>query len=43
MKNIFNSCQNDFGKGVRRDPGYVYGPLLPRTIYVGLKIGNALD
>ncbi len=42
MKNIFNAYQSDFDKGVDRDPSYVYGPGLPRTIYVGLQIGNAI-
>ncbi len=41
-KNIFNSYQNDFDSTVNRDPGYLYGPSLPRTIYFGLKIGNLL-
>ncbi|MFV0483548.1 MAG: TonB-dependent receptor [Bacteroidales bacterium] len=40
IKNIFNSYQSDFDKGVDRDPAYMYGPGLPRTIYLGLKIGN---
>jgi len=40
MKNIFNSYQDDFDRGIDRDPGYVYGPLQPRTIYFGLKLGN---
>ncbi|RKD91830.1 TonB-dependent receptor [Mangrovibacterium diazotrophicum] len=43
MKNIFNSYQKDFDTGVDRDPGYIYGPSLPRTIYFGIKIGNILD
>ncbi|HDS06125.1 MAG TPA: TonB-dependent receptor [Bacteroides sp.] len=42
MKNIFNSYQSDFDTGIGRDPGYMYGPLNPRTVYVGLKIGNQL-
>jgi outer membrane receptor for ferrienterochelin and colicins len=42
VKNIFNSYQNDFDTGVSRDPGYTYGPMLPRTIYAGVKIGNLL-
>jgi outer membrane receptor for ferrienterochelin and colicins len=42
MKNIFNSYQNDFDSGIDRDPGYVYGPMNPRTVYFGLKIGNFL-
>ena len=40
IKNIFNAYQNDFDMGIDRDPGYVYGPINPRTLYVGLKIGN---
>jgi len=42
VKNILNSYQNDFDKGINRDPGYVYGPMNPRTIYFGIKIGNSL-
>lgn len=42
VKNIFNSYQKDFDKGIDRDPSYVYGPGLPRTIFVGIKIGNLL-
>lgn len=40
VKNIFNSYQNDFDTGIDRDPAYIYGPVSPRTIYVGLKFGN---
>lgn len=40
MKNIFNSYQSDFDKGINRDPAYIYGPILPRQIYFGIKIGN---
>jgi outer membrane receptor for ferrienterochelin and colicins len=42
IKNIFNSYQDDFDKGADRDPGYVYGPGLPRMIYAGIKIGNLI-
>ncbi len=42
VKNIFNSFQKDFDYGVGRDAGYIYGPLNPRTIYFGVKIGNLL-
>jgi outer membrane receptor for ferrienterochelin and colicins len=42
VKNIFNAYQDDFDYGIDRDPGYVYGPVEPRTFYVGLKIGNQL-
>ncbi len=40
VKNLFNSYQNDFDTGIDRDPAYIYGPLSPRTLYFGLKIGN---
>ncbi|MGV8092109.1 MAG: TonB-dependent receptor domain-containing protein [Mangrovibacterium sp.] len=43
IKNIFNAYQDDFDRGIDRDPGYVYGPGLPRTIYFGIKIGNMLN
>lgn len=42
MKNIFNSFQDDFDFGPSRDAGYIYGPLNPRTIYLGVKLGNIL-
>ncbi len=42
IKNIFNSYQDDFDRSINRDPGYIYGPLLPRTVYFGFKIGNML-
>jgi outer membrane receptor for ferrienterochelin and colicins len=43
VKNIFNSYQDDFDTGISRDPGYIYGPKSPRTIYFGIKVGNMLD
>ncbi len=42
VKNMFNSYQSDFDSGIDRDPGYTYGPMNPRTVYCGLKIGNFL-
>ncbi|MDO6490073.1 MULTISPECIES: TonB-dependent receptor [unclassified Cellulophaga] len=38
VKNITNAYQNDFDTGKNRDSNYVYGPSLPRTIFVGLRI-----
>lgn len=38
IQNIFNSYQKDFDKGEFRDSGYVYGPSLPRSVFVGLKL-----
>ena len=37
MKNILNSYQSDFDYGIGRDAGYVYGPMMPRSIYAGVK------
>ena len=43
IKNIFNSFQSDFDSGIERDPAYMYGPVSPRTIYFGIKIGNKIN
>ena len=40
VKNLFDAYQDDFDYGIDRDPGYIYGPLSPRTIYFGVKLGN---
>lgn len=40
LKNMFNQYQDDFDIGKNRDSNYVYGPSLPRTIFVGLKISR---
>lgn len=40
VQNIFNSFQKDFDKGMERDAGYMYGPGLPRTFFMGVKIGQ---
>lgn len=42
VKNILNSYQDNFDRGIDRDPGYIYGPMNPRTVYVGINIGNFL-
>ncbi len=38
MKNIFDAYQDDLGWRYERDPGYIYGPTLPRTYFVGVKL-----
>lgn len=38
VQNLFNAYQDDFDQGVDRDSGYVYGPSLPRSWFVGAKI-----
>ena len=42
VKNIFDEYQTDFDSGKNRDSNYVYGPGMPRTFFVGLKIGTGL-
>ncbi len=37
IQNAFNSFQKDFDKGIDRDPGYIYGPRRPRTVFFNLK------
>ena len=34
----FNAYQKDFDKGVDRDSGYIYGPSLPRSWFIGAKV-----
>lgn len=36
VMNVFNAYQSDFDKGANRDSGYIYGPSLPRSYFVGL-------
>ncbi len=38
VNNLLNSFQKDFDLGAARDSGYMYGPLLPRTGYMGFKL-----
>ncbi len=40
VKNIFNSYQDDFDTGPTRDSDYIYGPNLPRTLFIGIKFGK---
>jgi outer membrane receptor for ferrienterochelin and colicins len=42
VQNLLNSYQTDFDKGDMRDAGYLYGPMKPRTFFVGIKISNIL-
>jgi outer membrane receptor for ferrienterochelin and colicins len=39
VQNLLNSYQEDFDLGANRDAGYVYGPIRPRTFFMGLKFG----
>lgn len=38
VKNLLNQFQRDLDKGKDRDAGYIYGPALPRTWFVGLNL-----
>ena len=40
INNIFDSYQTDHDRGPDKDPGYIYGPITPRTINLGLNISN---
>jgi outer membrane receptor for ferrienterochelin and colicins len=40
VKNAFNAYQKDLDVGALRDAGYIYGPGLPQTFFVGLKFNN---
>lgn len=35
VKNITNEYQDDLDEGPDRDPAYVFGPITPRTYYIG--------
>ena len=38
VRNILNSYQRDFDRGADRDSNYIYGPSLPRSVFVGAKL-----
>ncbi len=38
VQNIFDSYQRDFDSGPERDASYIYGPVRPRTFFVGAKL-----
>lgn len=38
MKNIFNSYEKNFDLGKNRDSNFIYGPNLPRTVFIGLRL-----
>ena len=38
IQNIFNAYQSDQDKGKDRDSDFVYGPILPRSYFIGAKI-----
>lgn len=38
VKNIFDAFQSDLDLGAGRDSAYIYGPSMPRTYFVGVKL-----
>ena len=40
VKNTLDAYQTDFDSGKNRDSNYVYGPAMPRTAFLGLKISS---
>lgn len=38
VNNLTNSFQDDLDTGLNRDVGYLYGPLLPRNYFAGLRL-----
>lgn len=38
IQNMTNAYQKDFDKGWNRDSAYIYGPSMPRSYYIGMKI-----
>jgi outer membrane receptor for ferrienterochelin and colicins len=38
IKNLTNAYQSDFDSGKNRDSNYVYGPGMPRSIYLGVRL-----
>ena len=38
IHNLLDAFQNDFDSGPDRDAGYVYGPLRPRTVFLGFQL-----
>ena len=40
VRNLTNAYQRDLDQGPLRDAGYVYGPRLPRTVSLSLRVGR---
>ncbi len=40
VRNITDTFQPDLDRGGFRDSGYFYGPAMPRTVYVGIKLSS---
>lgn len=40
VKNVLDTFQRDLDQGLYRDASYTYGPMRPRTYFIGIRIGN---
>lgn len=38
VQNIFDAYQSDQDKGKNRDSDFVYGPILPKSYFIGTKL-----
>lgn len=38
MKNIFDAYQSNFDLGKNRDSNFIYGPNMPRSVFIGLRL-----
>ena len=38
IRNITDSYQRDLDVGPTRDAGYIYGPMMPRSVYLGVNV-----
>lgn len=38
VRNVLDAYQEDFDKGADRDSGYIYGPGIPRSYFIGMKL-----
>ncbi|MEY3399361.1 MAG: hypothetical protein RL220_1955 [Bacteroidota bacterium] len=41
VKNLSDAYQSDFDKGPFRDSNYIYGPIMPRTLFLGVRLRSA--
>jgi outer membrane receptor for ferrienterochelin and colicins len=39
IRNITDAYQRDLDVGPTRDGSYIYGPMMPRSVYLGVKVG----
>lgn len=39
VRNLLDSRQTDLERGATRDAGYIYGPMQPRTVMAGVRLG----